>query len=119
MNRNLKRIKMWNNIEVHAIYELIYDLCMSKEGLQELKKYFSAKDPNVFEPLFIAQYLLVPVNTIIKKALLPWMIRRYGPPTDNPDAVIVDNRYRAKKLKAELYMKYSLLVDLMNIVKMY
>ena len=90
---------MWSNVEVHAIYELIYDLCMSKEGLQELKKYFSAKDPNVFVPLFIAQYLLVPVNTIVKKSLLPWMMRKYGPPTDNSNTTIACNRYAAKNIR--------------------
>lgn len=53
-------------------------MCMSAKGLRVLKSYFSAKDQEVFEPLFIAQYLFVPVNTIVKKSLLPWMMDQLG-----------------------------------------
>jgi hypothetical protein len=60
---------------------------MSAEGLRVLKSYFSAKDQEVFEPLFIAQYLFVPVNTIVKNFLLPWMMDQLGYPVikDLPD----------------------------------
>lgn len=51
---------------------------MSQEGLQQLKIYFSAEDDNVFEPYFIAQYLLAPVNTIVRNTLVPWILESYN-----------------------------------------
>ena len=71
----LKRKKMWNSLEVHAIYGLFYLMCMSQEGLLHLKSFFSVEDLRVLDPIFIAQYLLVPVNTIVDNYLLPWMIK--------------------------------------------
>ena len=66
---------------MHAIYQMVYTLCLSKEGLQHFIKYFSAEDPNIFEPLFMAQYLLMPVDTIVKTTILPWMMKLYEAPT--------------------------------------
>ena len=88
---------------------------MSVKGLRVLKSYFSAKDQEVFEPLFIAQYLFVPVNTIVKKSLLPWMMDQLG------YTVIKDisDKDQARKNKAEVFLKYSVLVELMKIVKEY
>jgi hypothetical protein len=88
---------------------------MSVEGLRVLKSYFSAKDQEVFEPLFIAQYLFVPVNTIVQNSLLHWMMDQLGYP------VIKDllDKDQAKKNKAEVFLKYSVMVELMKIVKEY
>ena len=80
----MKRNKLWNSIEVCAIFQLVYTLCMSQEGVYKFGQYVSANHPNVFEPLFIAQYLLAPVNTIVKDPLLPWMMKQDGPPTTKP-----------------------------------
>ena len=77
LNSNLKRDRIWKSVEVHAIYGLIYTLCTSKEGVQELQNFLSAKDTRVFHPLFIAQYLLIPVNTIVKDSLCDWMMEPY------------------------------------------
>jgi hypothetical protein len=92
---------------------------MSKEGLQHFRNYFSAEDPKVFEPMFIAQYLLVPVNTIVKKTLLPWMMKQYEPPTSNPTAILSGEKLLGRKIKAGIYLKYSILVELMQVVKTY
>ena len=81
LNKNLKVGAVWNSVEVHAIYSLVYTLCMSKEGLDQFKHFISAEDQQLFDPLFIAHYLLVPVNTIVKNTLLPWMMKTYEPPT--------------------------------------
>ena len=53
---------------------------MSEEGLHHFRTFFFAEDSRIFEPLFIAQYLFAPVNTIIKQALQPWMMAEYEPP---------------------------------------
>ena len=71
----LKRHKLWNSLEVHVIYALFYLLCSNKKGYLELKMYLMAEDKDVFDPYFIAQYLLVPVNTIVNNYFLPWMMR--------------------------------------------
>jgi len=76
----LKRNKMWNCLEVHAIYGLFYLMCMSQEGLLHLKSFFSVEDQRVLDPIIIAQYLLVPVSTIVDNYLLPWMMKEYDPP---------------------------------------
>ena len=77
LSNNLKRKNLWPSLEVHVIYALCYLLCVNLRGCLELKKYLFATDPQVFDPNFIAQYLLVPVNTIVKTCLLPWMMKSY------------------------------------------
>ena len=72
---------MWNSVEVHAIYALFYTLCMSREGIIQLRNYLGANDSSVFEPLFIAQYLLCPVNTIVYHGFVDWMMTSYMPTT--------------------------------------
>src|SRR5687767_7993000 len=90
-------------------------MCMSIEGVEQLKNYFSAEGQQVFEPLFIAQYLLAPVNTIVKNSLLPWMMEQVGIPAEKN----LNDKNRGRKIKAEVFLKYSLLVELMKIVKKY
>ena len=68
---------MWNSVEVHAIYALFYTMCTSEEGLNLLSQYFSSNDKRIYEPIFIAQYLLAPVNTIVQDTLHPWMMKPY------------------------------------------
>ena len=77
INNNLKRTKIWNSVEVHSIYAFVYTLCTSRTGLLQLRTYFLTQMTEVYDPVFIAQYLLVPVNTIVKNTLLPWMMRPY------------------------------------------
>jgi len=109
--KNLKRKELWSSVEVHVIYTLVYTLCMSQSGVNQLRKYMGAEDPDVFDPLFIAQYLLVPVNTIVKNCLLPWMMEQLKFPAH------LTNKDCARKIKAEVFLKFSLLVQLMQIVK--
>lgn len=106
---NLKRKWIWNSVEVHAIYELVYLLCMNRNGLVFFRQYLSCQDQHVFEPYFMAQYLLSPVNTIVKSCLVPWMMKSY----------LKHKKFRfdARSTKAEAFMKYTVLVDLMTIVK--
>ena len=87
---------------------------MSKEGVFELRRFCNAKDLDVFEPLFIAQYLLVPVNTIVKTSLLPWMMKKHLTPSPTPTT-----KHLAKGIKAKVYLRYSLLVELMQVVIKY
>ena len=72
---NLKRRDIWKSVEVHAIYAIFYTLCTNKKGLLHLQVYFSSTDNLIHDPIFIAQYLLSPVNTIVKEYLLPWMMK--------------------------------------------
>jgi hypothetical protein len=80
--KNLKRAIIWNSLEVHAIYGFFYNVCTSREGLQQIINYFSAEDPDVFDPVFIAQYLLAPINTIVK-TFEEWMLEAYLPPSES------------------------------------
>ena len=90
---------------------------MSREGIIELRNYLGANDSSVFEPLFIAQYLLCPVNTIVYDGFVNWMMKRYMPSAKPGSKVQLNDKIKSKMLKSELYLKYSLLVDLMKIVK--
>ena len=47
------------------------------------------------------------------------MMKKYGPPASEAARIKLNNKYRAKEMKSEIYLKYSLLVDLMHIVKTY
>src|SRR5688500_20251530 len=71
---NLKRKDTWPCFEAHIVYALIYTMCTNKEGFLLLKTYFLRVDIHIFEPYFIGQYLLVPVNTFVKSLLLSWML---------------------------------------------
>ena len=62
---NLKRKQLWKSVEVHAIYAFLYILCTNKVGLQHVQIYFSSTDNQIHDPIFIAQYLLAPMNTIV------------------------------------------------------
>ena len=75
-------------VEVHVIYELFYTLCMSQEGLQNLKKYFSADEPNIHDPFFMAQFLIIPTNTIVKKIILPWLQDELVPKGEDADEYV-------------------------------
>ena len=115
ISHQLKRGTLWNNLEVHVIYALVYLLCTNKNGLSEFKMYLAARDPQVFDPHFIAQYLLVPINTIVKFYLLPWMMEpHYKMRKDN--SVAIRNQFRTRCTKAGIFLKYTLLLDLMKIV---
>ena len=76
-NKNLKRYPIWPSFEAHVIYALIYTMCMTKNGFFCLKNYLSCEDIKVFDPYFIGQFLLIPVNTIVKTYLLPWMMKTF------------------------------------------
>ena len=103
LDKNLKRNDIWNSIEVHVIYGLVFTLCMSQEGLHHMKTYFSADDSKVFEPLFIAQYLFAPVNTIVKKSLLPWMMEKYEPTKEMSSLASVQDRLWGRRIKSEIF----------------
>jgi len=108
--KNIMRYQVWKSVEVHAIYEFIYLMCFNKKGIFRLRDYLGAEDPPIYEPFFIAQFLLVPVNTIAKYYLLPWIMKNYA--TLDPTS----KKFCAKKLKAEVFLKYTLLTDLTKIV---
>lgn len=93
---------------------------MSKEGIFKLRNYLGANDSSVFDPLFIAQYLLCPVNTIVSNGFVDWMMEKYMPPGAKPGSKFhLNDKMKSKKLKTEIYLKYTLLVDLMKIVKLH
>ena len=71
LNKNLKRAPIWPSVEAHVVYAFIYTMCMTKDGFFCLKNYLSCEDIKVFDPYFIGQFLLIPVNTIVKEFLLP------------------------------------------------
>ena len=109
---NLKRARIWKCIEPHVIYALFYTMCTNKAGFLLLKMYLSCDDKNVCDPLFIGQYLLVPVNTIVKSILLDWMMQPF-------EDLYNSENYRGKRIKAEAFLRYSLLSELLQIVYKY
>ena len=86
-------------------------MCTSKNGIKRLKEYLATVDHEVFEPLFIAQFLFAPVNTIVKQYLLPWMMNDY--PALNTEG----EKYCARKIKSEVILRYTLLTELMTILE--
>lgn len=97
---------------------LFYVFCMSMEGIMFFRSYFSAEDLKVFEPLFLAQYLLIPVNTIVKFSLLPWMMtKHYAPARRNANPDTKTEKTKAREVKAEIFLRYELLKQLMEVVK--
>ena len=86
-------------------------MCTSKRGIYRLKEYFGIEDPPLYEPLFFAQYLLVPVNTIVKNYLLPWMMKDYS------TLLPTSNKFLSRKAKSEVFLRYTLLTDLMTIAE--
>ena len=109
---NLKRRGIWPCFEAHIVYAVIYTMCTNKEGFLLLKTYFLHVDKHIFDPYSIGQYLLVPVNTIVKSLLLPWMLEAY-------EDLCPGENCNGKKTKAETFLKYTLLSDLMKIVHRY
>ena len=105
---NLKRREIWGSLEVHVVYALVYIMCTNKKGLLLLKTYLTGKNHQVFDPFFIAQYLLAPVNTIDTKTLLPWMLREYQG--------YKGNKMNGWKIKAPVYLRYALLSELLTLV---
>ena len=83
-------------------------MCTNRKGLRLLKTYLAGKNQQVFDPYFIAQYLLVPVNTIVTRTLLPWMLKEYQGHKGN--------KMSAWKIKAPVFLRYTLLLDLLELV---
>ena len=117
MKQHLKNAEIWPSLEVHAIYQLVWILCMSKEGVAKFQFYLSAADHEVLEPLFIAQYLLAPTNTIVKSCLADWMMTPYLANKEKANKKDLSEANRGRYIKAEQYLKHTILVELMDIIK--
>lgn len=111
LNYHLKRKDKGDSVEVHAIYALFYSLCAIQNGILHFKEYLLSNIQESCEPLFIAQYLLAPVNTIVKTSLHPWMMKPY--------LQLKMGKVWARNIKAELFLKYMLLLDVMTIDQKY
>ena len=85
---------------------------MSQEGLQNLKRYFSADKPNIHDPFFMAQFLIIPTNTIVKNIILPWLQDKLVPKGEDPDEYVKKNICRGKNHKAEGLHKILLIYRL-------
>ena len=102
---------------MHALYRFFFILCMSHEGINHLRNYLSCEDQKVFHPLFIAQYLFIPINTIVNKYLLKMFF------ANTPEHKICGKdgkllkKHRARRLKAKIYLQYILLDEILGIVK--
>src|SRR5687767_14938073 len=93
---------------------------MSKDGLLHLKNYLSCEDQEVYEPYFIAQYLLAPINTSVKCSFHPWMMNEYEiPTTKQEEKKPLVGHQLGKLMKSKIYLKYNLLVNLLQVVKQY
>jgi hypothetical protein len=62
---NLKQTKVWKSIEVHAIYALFFIVRYSQEGLQILKDFLDSSHNDIYDPVFLAQMVLRPLNSIV------------------------------------------------------
>src|SRR6476660_6019975 len=114
LTKNLKRRDVWNCVEVHVIYALIYNLGMSQEGVKELKKFVAAEDLKVFEPLFLAQYVMCPVNTIINESLVPWIMHQNQTKSpkklkqSSPKKQGPSEKDKARQTMAKVFFRYQL-----------
>ena len=111
---NLKLHSVWSSPKVHAIYGFFFILCISHKGINHLRTYLSCEDQKVFHPLFIVQYLLIPINTIVDKYLLKMF---FADTNDNKicgkDWKFLKN-FWARRLKVKfIYSKLFLLKSLM------
>ena len=62
-------VKVWNSLEPHVIMELALSLFPFPEGRALFNDYVSNTDPRFSDPLFLAQIVLAPVNTIVKSLM--------------------------------------------------
>jgi hypothetical protein len=71
LGQNLRKLKIWKSIEVHAIYALFFILGYSTEGLQVLKTFLDSEHEEIYHPVLLAQMVLSPLNSIVDDVLLP------------------------------------------------
>ena len=104
---NLMLCNVWSSPKVHTLYRLFIILCMSHKGIKHLRNYLSCEDQKVFHLFFIAQYLLIPINTIVNKYLL----KIFSVDTDDNKIYGKDGKFTkrlwTRRLKVKIYLQYS------------
>ena len=90
LGRNLKLKTTWCSIEVHAIYSLFFIIGNSKEGLQVLKNFLDSDHTDIYDPLYLAQMILSPINDIVEIL----MNQAY-----NEEIYLKSDRHKINKLK--------------------
>jgi hypothetical protein len=107
---NLKQTNVWKSVEVHAIYALFFIVGYSQEGLQILKDFLDSTHNNIYDPVFLAQMVLRPLNSIIDIL--------------DGQAVIEDvyekkPRQRNKQAKLTMLFYYEILGSMLQILRQY
>ena len=107
MGQNLKKGKIWNSIEVHAIYALFFILGYSVEGLQVLKTFLNSEHEEIYHPVLLAQMLLSPLNSIVDDVLIPLVDHEC-------DLELIKNR--EAKAKLNVLFRFDIMCRMLAIV---
>jgi hypothetical protein len=108
LGQNLKKSTQWKSIEVHAIYAVFFILGFSAEGLQVLKKFLNSFHDDIYDPLFLAQMVLSPLNSIVDELLLPQVAKeeRYD-----------WSKARNKKAKFRVMFRFDILCRMLGVLE--
>ena len=73
----------------------------------------------MFHPSFIAQYLLIPISTIVDKYLLKlFLADTHDNKIHGKDGKFLKKIW-ARRLKVKIYLQYTLLVEIMGVFDKY
>jgi hypothetical protein len=106
LSQNLKKKEEWRSIEVHAVCSLFFVPGCSAEGLEVLRKFLKAEDELMFNPAFLAQMVLSPLNSIVDDVLLPSATH------ENDHTVPVE---RNKKAKLNTLFRFDILCQMLGV----
>jgi hypothetical protein len=109
--QNLKKQKEWRSIEVHAIYSLFFILGYSLEGLRVLQKFLNSTHDEIYNPLFLAQMVLSPLNSIIQDVLILEAQDEYEVSSTTWD------KHRNKKSKLLVLFRFDILCRMLDILQ--
>jgi hypothetical protein len=107
LGQNLKKGKIWNSVEVHAIYALFFILGYSTEGLQVLKTFLNSEHEEIYHPVLLAQMVLSPLNSIVDDVLIPLVEREC-------DLELMKNR--EAKAKLNILFRFDIMCRMLSVL---
>jgi hypothetical protein len=96
---------------VHTIYALFYIVGYSEEALQIFKDFLDCKDEDIYDPLFLAQMVLSPLNTIVDEVLIPLARQE--------EVFIAGPKERNKLYKLNMLFRFEILKGMLDILRKY
>ena len=111
LGSNLKKAKIWKSIEVHAIYSLYFIIGYSREGLQVWKDFLNSDYKDIYDPIFLAQMVLIsPLNSIVDDVLIRLAEK---------EGIVLNplNSGRNKMHKLNMLFRFDILHSLLDILQ--